>query len=254
MKTILEFIRQELQETSYYLGTLFWAAASVLAEIAKMKKNAIDSGLASIDQRYIVSILNWSMLLVIGIALIFMLQIWAKLRQSFTSDRPTLWQYGLSWTWMSIRATLLAMLLLVPSIIYALTHLEMIAVNPFQFGTYLLINLVLTTPFSYLMIVGAGAILIARGNSHRSIRDGVRAVRHIWREILLTLLLSLVPMIIVAPIRLLSFKFHALEIIAIGLNACFAPYSFGVMGATYLYLGKRLLEKAPALVTSASAQ
>jgi hypothetical protein len=55
-------------------------------------------------------------------------------------------------------------------------------------------------------------------------------------------------MLILLPIRLLSFKFPPLEIIAIGLNACFAPYSFGVLAAAYLYLGKRLLEKAPALV------
>lgn len=254
MKSILDFLRLEMKQTAYYLGTFFWAVGILFGELSKSKKNAIDSGMAS-QESFAVLGYTLASFFFFALALILLFSVLHKLRNSFARHQPSLWDFGISWTWMSIKVATLTCLTLIPAFAYALTNYMTSITNPIRFASITGGLVVIFIPVWFVLYHGATALVAARGHSHHSTRDSWKAFRAIWKGCLLALLLQAAPsLLLLFPVRMLSFRFSGLEYVAIGLSVCLAPYQFGMMAAVQAYLGKLITERAPDLLATKSAE
>lgn len=246
MQMIGEIVRQELKERDYYFGTILFAMGSICGEVSKYRKNQIDSGMASQDTNFplIMSLIGIFCFL---FSMVFMFNLNHKLRQSFAKYQPTFWQFTLSWTWVAVKGFLITFLLLLPLFVYMGLNFSLAMTNPIRYVSIVAILFIIPLPFLAVFYFQSQALVVARGRSGRAMRDSFKALALTWRQMLLSLALMLVPLFIVAPFRLLSFKFAVMEYVAMGLNVCAAPYQFALMTAVYLYLGKTITEKDPAL-------
>jgi hypothetical protein len=253
MKQILVFFRQQLRLKAYYIGTIVWAIGVLLSEIGKAKKDLIDSGMASQDSKTPL-IFGLIALLFMGIACVFMLEIVHKLRAHFTKYHPTAWHFGLSFTWATLKLSVIVLLTMIPGIVYLVMNIQRIMIDPAQavhvMGIFFLLQIIFV-PLWLVVTFGAVSLSIARGTAYHTTRDSFSAFKVIWAQCLVSLVLMVIPGLLLIPLRILSLKFAALEYVAIIISVCLAPYSFGVLCAVYLYLARTLSERAPALVAVA---
>lgn len=248
MKDIIELLRRAMKQTEFYVGLGLWALSILIPELAKWKKNEIDSGMASTDGYFLAGLLNFVGVIFMLAGWCLILKLWQTLRKSFTTYHPTVWQFGLSITWTSLKLSLLAFIPGLPIMIFIARNYVDALLNPIRYGAIALVAAVILGPIWFVLTYGSISLTTARGHSRRSIRDSFRTAPYLWREYLLVFFLSILPNLLVIPLRLLSFHFPSLQFVAMGLAVCLAPLAFSVFVAGWMMMAKRLQEKAPALV------